>query len=280
MDLERLDEALTGQDLTGTDVAAAVGVLVLGLLLAIVLGRATRAAIGRPGRQSEQVAKLVARLVRWLVYVVAVSWALSILGVGVGWLTTTVAVVFVGVVLATKPLVENLAASAALVARPAFGVGDEVELDGHRGEVIEITGRSTVLRLRDGRRLHVPNAEVVRQSVLVFSTEQPRRSELEVVVAADADLDRAVEVLVAAARQAEAVVDEPAPYVRARELGDGTRLSLRFWHASAIREGNLALDQVVRRLHVALPAAGVVLAAPQVEVLGGPAATGSPSLER
>lgn len=266
MDLGQLDEALTGSDLTGTDWAAALAVLVIGSLLALLVGRGARAYFGRPDRHSEQVAKLVARFTRWFIQIIAVAWSLSILGLRLGWLTITVGLVAAAIVLAAKPLVENLAASAALVSRPAFGLGDEIEIGDYRGEIIEFTGRSTILRLRDGRRVHIPNIEVVQRVVVVYTTDQARRSALDVTVHNDTNIDAAERIILDALTGASAILAEPAPNLRAREFTDGVRLSVRFWHDSRIREGNLALDQAVRVIKTALDRAGIALAAPELEI--------------
>ncbi len=276
MDLDQLDQALTGQDITAADVVAALAVLAIGTLLAFLLGRAARAYLGRPDRQSAQIAKLAARVVRWLIQIVAIAWALNILGFGVEWLTITVAIVIVGLVFAARPLVENLAAGAALVARPAFGVGDEIEIDEIRGEVLEFTGRSTVLRLRDGRRVHIPNTRVVQETVVVLATQHARRTSVDVTITLDTDVDEAERAILEALAGLEAVVADPAPSVRARELTEGVRLSVRFWHGSAISDGNRALDQAVRAIKRQLERAGIELAVPQLDLRRSSDDAGSP----
>lgn len=266
MDLDQLDQTLTGQELTSTDFAAALGVLVIGTLLAFLVGRGTRAYFGRPKGHSKQVAKLAARLMRWCIQIIAVAWTLSILGLGLGWLTVTVGLIAIAMVLAAKPMAENLAASAVLVARPAFGVGDEVEIEDYRGEIIEFTGRSTILRLRDGRRVHIPNTEVIQQIVVVYTTDQARRTSLDVTVHYDTDIDEADRVILAAIASQPSIFADPAPSVRARELTHGVRLSVQFWHDSRISEGNRAQDQAVRVIKTAFARTGIALAAPELEI--------------
>lgn len=266
MDVDKLDQALTGQDLTNTDFAAALGVFVIGTLVAYLVGRGASAYFGRPQRRSQQVAKLLARLMRWCIQIIAVVWTLSILGLGLGWLTIIVGLVAVAVVLAAKPLAENLAASWVLVSRPAFAIGDEVEIEEYRGEIIEITERSTILRLRDGRRVHIPNTEVVQQIVVVYTTDQARRTSLNVTVHHKTDIDEAERVILAALAGQPAILADPAPNVRARDLTYGVRLSVRFWHDSRISEGNRAQDQAVRAIKTAFSRNGIAFASPELEI--------------
>ena len=189
MDLDQLDEALTGRPVTATDVVAAIAVLLLGLGLAWVLGRLVQRRLGRPDDTSEQVIKLSVRVLRGVIVLVAAAWALNILGLELGWLTIVVVLIAVLAAFSLRPLAESLASRVILTNRHAFGVGDEVEIDGLRGEVLEITDHSTVLRLRDGRRTHMPNAEVVKKTVTVYTTDQARRSSLDFALTVDVDID-------------------------------------------------------------------------------------------
>lgn len=82
--------------------------------------------------------------------------------------------------LAIRPIVESFAISVVIASRPAFDVGDEIGVGGVVGEVLEITERSVVVRLRDGARVHIPNGEVMSERVTDFSpmpnVDQPSRS--------------------------------------------------------------------------------------------------------
>ena len=260
MDLDQLDEALTGQPVTMTDVVAAIAVVLVGLGLAYVLGRVVQRRVGRPDDTSEQLIKLGVRVLRWVIVLVAAAWALNILGLELGWLTIVVALVAVLAAFSLRPLAENLASGVILTNRHAFGIGDEIEIDGRRGEVIEVTDHSTVLRLRDGRRTHIPNTEVVKKTVTVYTTDQARRSSLDFALTVDADVDLVESTVLGALAEADAIFQEPAPNLWLRSLGDSVQFSLRFWHASDIRAGNLAIDQAIRVVKPALEEIGVTYA--------------------
>ena len=137
------------------------------------------------------------RLARWLVYLIA-AWALSLIGVSVGWVVVVVGVVLLLGFLMAKPMVENLAAGLLLTMRPAFGVGDQIDAAGYRGTVVEIGSRSTVLRATDGLRVHIPNTQVLSQPIVVYTASDSRKASFDVSVAADTDLDAATQHLVAA----------------------------------------------------------------------------------
>ena len=101
---------------------------------------------------------------------IALAWAVSLLGVEVGWFALVVASGLIVFVLMVRPLVENLAAGLLLQSRPSFGIGDQIETNGYRGDVISITARSTIIQTRDWKRIHIPNQDVLDESLDVYVT--------------------------------------------------------------------------------------------------------------
>ena len=86
MDLDEIEKALTGQDVTGTDALVALGLVVIGVVFYVVVGRLLRRAVGRlpdnvaPGEAFD----IGIRLAQFLVIGVFVAWALTVLGANVG----------------------------------------------------------------------------------------------------------------------------------------------------------------------------------------------------
>jgi small conductance mechanosensitive channel len=260
--IEDLDGAIVSEQLTLADVLAALAALVVSTIVAILIGRATSRFLGRPGGRSEQIAKLAARVVRWVIQLVGVAIALSFLGLSLGWFSVTVALLLGLLFVAGRPLIESLAAGLALAARPAFEVGDDVAIDEFEGKVAEITGRSTVIQLADGRRVHFPNVDVVGKTIVVFTTSPLRRTSLDVDLDASSDLALAERAILEALRGLDAIAEDPPPDVKARSFGDeSVRLSVRFWHPSDLASGGAGLDHAVRAIQRAARDGKLVLAA-------------------
>ena len=255
MDINQLDEAFTGQPITGDDVVAALIVLAAGLGISFLVGRLLRRRFGRPGQQSEQNAKLVGTVAQWSIFGLSLAWALEILGLKIGGLSFFILVALFLVALAIKPIAESFAISVVLASRPAFNVGDEIGVGGVVGDVLEITERSVVVRLRDGARVHIPNGEVISEKVTVYSTDVERRSTVEVRLVHDTDIDVADQVI----REALADVDEVLRIgsIRAVSINGCVQLSIRFWHESSISAAIRASDAVIRAVHPALQQAGI-----------------------
>jgi small conductance mechanosensitive channel len=262
-DGSRVNEFVDTSSVTGWDVVIAVAIVVL----AFPLSSGVAWLVGRVMRKSQlpdSVRLLVRRLARSAVIVVGVAIAVSLVGVSVQWFT--VVVIFVGLiaVLMLRPLVENFSAGLLLEVRGSFVVGDEIESNGHEGEVKIINGRTTVLQTRDGRRVAIPSTDVLDNSIIIYTAFEKRRSSLTVDIAYEADLDAAEAALIDAASSAAGVLDDPAPSVRARDFGSGTyQLELRWWHGPRLSDESQAQDQVVRNVKEKLDAAGIAMPSPE-----------------
>ena len=269
-ELEKIDEAISSSTATGWDIAAAIVIVVVAWPVSSVIGRAARRAARRVPSTPDYLPEVVGRAVRWLTMLIAVAWAVSLLGVKVGWFTLIVASVAIIFFLMVRPLVENLAAGLLLQSRPSFGIGDQIETNGYRGDVLSVTARSTILQTRDWKRIHIPNLDVLNGSLDVFTAFERRRSSLDLEIDYGVDPDHAEEVLVTALREVEGVLDDPEPFVLARGFGDsgGTILQVRWWHDPDLRSESRTLDRVVRAIRRALDDAGIEFALPEMRVIG------------
>jgi small-conductance mechanosensitive channel len=265
--VEQLEGALDTTQVTGWDVLFAVVVLAL----AYPVGRAaagvtTRAAKRIPNMPQDLVTD-VGRLTKWFIYLVAVAWALSLLGVSVGWLAIVVAVVVVFGFLMARPMVENISAGTLLTVRPAFAVGDQIETAGYRGTVEEIGSRSTVLRTTDGIRINVPNIDMLGAPIVVYTAYDSRKADFDVSVANDTDLDRATGLLVKAISAVDDVQQDPAPEVQAAGFAStAITLSISYWYPSSMTSDSTVTDGVIRAVKTALSKAGIELAVPMLDV--------------
>ena len=260
MDLDEIEEALTGQDITGTDAAVALVLLLIGIALYLLTGRLLRRAVARwpqrvvPGEAFD----VGISFVQFLVLGVFIAWALTVLGLNVGWLTLLiVAFLVIGGILA-KPFIDGLTSSVIVATRSSFSVGDEIEIDGLVGRVKRIQNRSTVLRTRDGRSIHIPHSELVDKTIIIYTAHHERRSSVDVTLELDTDLDAADQVIRDALDGVDAI--HRIGSIRAQSFREGVVLSIRFWHDPRIADGNEAIDGAVRALKVAFAQAGIELA--------------------
>jgi small-conductance mechanosensitive channel len=279
--VQQLENALDTSQVTGWDALFAVVVLALAYPVGRAAAGVTTRAANRIPNLPEDLVNDVGRLTRWFVYLIAVAWALSLLGVSVGWLAIVVAVVVVFGFLMARPMVENIAAGTLLAVRPAFGLGDQVETGGYRGTVEEIGSRSTVLRTTEGIRINVPNIDVLGAPIVVYTAYDSRKAAFDVSVAHDTDLDEATKLLINAIAAVDDVQKDPAPEVQASGFASNAiTLSISYWYPSSMTSDSTVTDGVIRAVKTELSKAGIELAVPMLDVGGeeGPP-TGKPAGE-
>lgn len=258
VDPAAIQGAVDTSAVTGSDVVAAVVVAILTVVLAIVVSRLAQRWIERTGTESRAIATLAARAIRWVIVFIGAALALSFVGFDLAWFTLTIGLIAIVVVLVARPLVESLAASVLLTTRPAYTIGDDISVGGFSGEVMEITTHSTVLRLGDGRRVHIPNTDVLGDTIVVYTAEESRHSSFEIVFSEDAPFDCVERMILDALSDVPAIASDPGPRIRWKALDGGSvRLSIGFWHGSSLGAGGQALDQAIRATHATLRSNGV-----------------------
>ena len=264
---EDLQDAIQPEGVTGWDVTAAIVLVVVAFPISRAVDRLARRATRRVPGISTDTVHMAGRAGRYLVLLVAGSVALSLVGVDVGWAVAVAAVCLVIVVLILRPMVENAAAGLLLQSRPSFAVGDEIQVEGHEGEVLEISARTTVLKAGDGRRVHIPNTDVLGGIIVVYTAFDSRRVSVDIGVDPTADLDEVSRVLIDAVSGVESVLPDPAPAVMARSFGDGfVNLSIRFWFGPDTHSDVRVTDGAVRAIQRAVNEAGIDMPPPQLLV--------------
>lgn len=103
-----------------------------------------------------------------------------------------------------------------LIFRP-FSAGDMIEVDGHKGKVMEIEILYTILSSPDNKKIYVPNGNVATNSITNYSALDKRRVDLSFGVGYDDDIQDVKRVLNEVVKAHELIMDEPAPTIRLAE---------------------------------------------------------------
>ena len=260
-------DSLNQGSITGWDLLAALIVIVASVPIARLVAAAIRRALRRAGITADDTAIDIGVGAKWLVYLLGLAIAASILGVNVGFLSVLFAFALVIGALALKPMIENSASGVLLIARPAFSIGDQIQTKEFRGIVEEIGSRSTRLRQSDGVVVYVSNNQVLGNPIVVYSAEDSRKGTFEVRVPANTDLDHVTEVLMKAIASVDDVVADPAPAVQASALtDDAITLDVSYWYPATKETGSGIADLVIRAGMAALRRADITLAVPDAKI--------------
>jgi small-conductance mechanosensitive channel len=230
------------------DILAAAVVVGLAFLSVWIVRRVARRYGGAETGVAREVTAGIGRLVAIGIWLFALALVLEILGFGLGPVVTLVVLAAI-VVLFISPIITNLSTGLLLQVRGVFGLGDVIESHDVLGTAEEITSRTVVIHTADGRRVHIPNTDVLNSTITNYTALGKRRSALVLRVAAAMDLDALADAVRRAAATTERVLPEPAPDVIVDRL-EGSRviLRVRFWHEPTLDAEAAARDTLARAL--------------------------------
>lgn len=218
----------------------------------------------------QDVAVFLAKLASWFVIVLGIVAALMIVGFQLGPLFLLLGVIAVVLFLSARNLVENLGAGILIQAENPIHIGDLVEIVGETGIVLNIANRTTVIDTYDGRRVHLPNSNVLTSPIVNYTARHALRSEITIGLEYGTDLDVARAIMLEALSGVDGVKDEPKPEVLVAEFGDASiAVLVRFWHEPTQHVRDVLTDRVARTLDRSLREHGLVIAFPQVVVWRG-----------
>lgn len=236
-----------------------VGFVVVALVLRAVLERVIR----RTDTEG-QIASFVARMVRNVVALVGIVYALDALGVSIGPLIGALGITGIAIAFALTAILENVFASVVLKTRKPIKVGDQVTVHESSGTVEEINFRTVVIRNFDGEKVVLPSA-MVNNDVMVNHTDRPvRRTVLPVGVAYGTDLAHAQAVILQATQGVQSVLETPAPQAWVTTFNDSSiDFDVRYWHESDILSMFRTRSDVAMAIKSAFDAQGIEIPFPQ-----------------
>lgn len=204
------------------------------------------------GRLAQGLIILVGLLVAFVIALPAFrpTQMLEFLGIG------TVAIGF-----AFRDVFQNYLAGIILLLTEPFRIDDQIRVAGFEGTVEDVQTRATTIRTYDGRRVVIPNADLITESVVVHTAYQNRRLEFDFGIGYGDDIDRAKRLALEAIRANPNVLHEPAPDVLAVGLADSSvTLRARWWIQPPRRADALdARDEVISHIKEHLLSNGVDL---------------------
>ncbi|WP_080932427.1 mechanosensitive ion channel family protein [Xanthomonas albilineans] len=205
----------------GLDLGVALVILVAGIWIAKRLSLWLQHALLRAGVEST-LSKFLRNLAYALMLVLVLVTALQKIGVPPTSLFTVLGAAGLGVGLALKDSLSNIASGVMLIVLRPMRDGDHVVVAGQEGVVEEIRIFQTRLRTFDERMVTLPNSTITTAPIVNYSTLPNRRLEITVGVGYDDDLKKAQDLLLQIAEDNPALLKTPAPFVQVAKLGEST----------------------------------------------------------
>ena len=235
---------------------SAVVVIVVGLIAARWIGRLMDRWLDRRTMEPPMRILLV-RIVRLLIFAMALVVALETAGMKMTALIAGVSVAGVGVGLALQGVLGNLFAGLTIIFTKPFKVGEWIEIAGVAGQVRTIELFSTTLLHPDTSRIVIPNRKIIGEILHNFGNV--RQLDLAVGVAYGTDLNEATRIVRGVLSANPRVLKEPVPVVGVTMLADSSiNIAIRPWvqvpdYIAAQAEINQAVAEQLRAANISIP---------------------------
>ena len=211
----------------GFQIIGALIILTIGLVIAWWLGRVLGQWL-ETKRVEPPIVMLAVRVIRLLVFLVALLQALDKLSVPIGPMLAGIGVAGVGIGLALQGVLGNLVAGLTIIFTKPFRVGEYIEVAGVSGQVKQIELFSTMLLHADMSLVMVPNRKLVGE--ILHNYGQIRQLDLSVGVGYGTDLDSAQKIVREILAANPRVLKDAAPFVGISALGDfSIQITIKPW---------------------------------------------------
>jgi len=240
----------------GFQIIGALIILAIGLVIAWWIGRALRQWLEKKNVEPP-IVMLAVRVVRLLIFLVALLQALEKLSVPIGPALAGIGVAGVGVGLALQGVLGNLVAGLTIIFTKPFRVGEWIEIAGVSGQVTKIELFSTTLLHVDQSRVVIPNRKIVGE--ILHNCGNVLQHDLAVGVAYGTDLNEATAIVRRVLSANPRVLKEPAPIVGVTMLADSSiNIAIRPWtkvddFVPAQVEINQAIAEQLRAANISIP---------------------------
>lgn len=170
------------------------------------------------------------RLVFYGVLALFLAMALRESGFQIGVLLGAAGILTVALGFASQTSASNIISGLFLLAERPFELGQFIEVEGIRGDVVSIDLLSVKLRTLDNLYVRIPNESLIKSRLTNFSRFPIRRLDLPVGVAYGEDLERVSRLLIDLVASNPHCMEEPEPFVFLQQFGaSSVDLQLSFW---------------------------------------------------
>jgi small conductance mechanosensitive channel len=241
---------------------SALIVALVGFLVARWIGKLMERWLTRKAMEPPM-STLLVRVVRFLVFGMALVVALGTAGVDVMGLVTVIGVAGVGIGLAVQGLLSDLVAGLTIVFTKPFRFGEYIEIVGVQGQVTNIDLCSITLLHTDQSRVVVPNRKIVGD--ILHNYGHIRQLDMTVGVAYGTDINHALLVVRDVLARNARVLKEPVPVVGVTMLADSSiNIAVKPW--TGVPDYNPATAEIYQDIVDQFRANKIEIPFPQREV--------------
>lgn len=252
------------------EVGQVIFVSVLLLIIVSFLSRWAQKAVTRALQRTRIDSTLkvfITRITKWVVWILAIPVALSVLGIQATSLAAVIGAAGLAIGLGLQGALANISAGILLLVLRPVRIGDFVQIQGEAGEVRELGLFYTVINTFNNEIVSIPNQQILSDKVQNLTGNTFRRVEIPVGVAYGTDLRRAESLLLDAVTAVPSREKSQEPKVFLTGFGESSIDFVVFLHCPA-RTFFAVRHEAIHAINDALAKAGIEIPFPQRTISG------------
>jgi len=219
---------------------------------------------------------LIVKAFQILIYFIAFIIGLDVLGIDLTTLAIFSGAIGIGIGFGLQKITSNFISGLILLFEKSVENDDLVELtDGTYGYIRHTSARYTLIETFEGKEIMIPNEDFITNRVTNWTyTNSKSRVAINIGVSYESDIEKAMELILEAAKEHPRCVDEPSPSCYLEEFADSSvNFILFFWLADVtqgrfeprsdvlrsiwkkFKENNIVIPYPQRDLHIKNPEA-------------------------
>jgi small conductance mechanosensitive channel len=213
----------------GIKIIAALVILIVGHWIAKGVERLTGRIL--TGKKVDQT---IVSFVGHLLYIALITFvviaALAQLGIQTTSFIAVIGAAGLAIGLALQGSLANFAAGFLMIIFKPFKAGDYIEGGGASGIVEKIEVFTTTLKTLDNKVVIIPNAKMMGDNIINYSTKETRRLDLDFGVSYDDDIDKVRTCIQDVINSDERTLKDPGALILVKELASSSvNFQLRVW---------------------------------------------------
>lgn len=247
-------------------VLAAILILIVGWWLTKLLCKLIKKAMLK-AKADPTVVTFLHSVINAALKVLVVICVLSTLGFDMTTIVTTVGAATVTIGLALKDSLSNVASGTLIILNKKFKVGDYLETEGLKGNVVKISMMYTTLRTYDNKDILIPNSRLTSNNIVNYFVNETRRIDLIVPIAYSEDIQKAREVIMELINHHDMVVHEEGKRNRvAVETLNESSVDLSVWIWCRSKDYWILLEDMTESIKNSLQAHNITIPFNQLDV--------------
>ncbi|MEL6441521.1 MAG: mechanosensitive ion channel family protein [Cyanobacteria bacterium J06621_8] len=174
--------------------------------------------------------------------------------------------------LGSASAIANIVGGVVIIYTRAFRVGDRVQIDGVRGDILEKTILSTRICTPKNEIVTIPNANLLSSNIRNFTTSlrdinQPLLLHSTITLGYDVPWRKVHQILIEAALSSPSILAEPEPFVLQTSLGDFSVSYELNAYTNQPSKMSQAYSQLYQNIQDQCNAAGIEILSPQYSAI-------------